>query len=228
MERIAAPRPRPRREDRRRTGIDKSQFPIAPERGERERLNPGGSKAGRKQGLRRKAEMKRGGEGAGLTRKTRLSCRNQLRAAERRQRDFGEYGDFYIPLLPCAACAPGFYAPDGGLPARVRGHLIEIASCPTTALPDPSVPAHMRSRGAGGEARHILPQCWDHHELHHEGARTFEDVTGLDTLSTASRLWTVFYPAMEEDPDSLVPAALRARLPRVDRRLWIFVRDGEE
>ena len=33
----------------------------------------------------------------------------------------------------------------------------------------PSVPHHSRSRGAGGEDRHCVPLCWEHHSEAHDG-----------------------------------------------------------
>lgn len=49
--------------------------------------------------------------------------------------------------------------------------------------------AHARSRGAGGDRRHLVPLCTGHHrEQHDKGVQTFAERHGLDLLREAERI----------------------------------------
>jgi hypothetical protein len=53
----------------------------------------------------------------------------------------------------------------------------------------PSEAAHVRSRGAGGTWRDIVPLCRDHHrEQHAIGIQTFEATYGLDLAAIAAHI----------------------------------------
>jgi hypothetical protein len=49
--------------------------------------------------------------------------------------------------------------------------------------------AHVKSRGAGGTWRDLIPLCWRHHgEQHAVGVRTFAARHGLDLAAAAAAL----------------------------------------
>ena len=49
--------------------------------------------------------------------------------------------------------------------------------------------AHAKSRGAGGDRRHLIPLCAAHHaEQHRRGVRTFEHLYDLDLRAEADRI----------------------------------------
>jgi hypothetical protein len=51
----------------------------------------------------------------------------------------------------------------------------------------PSDPHHVRSRGAGGTAKDLVPLCHAHHvEVHAAGRRTFEEAHGVDLRTVAA------------------------------------------
>ena len=50
----------------------------------------------------------------------------------------------------------------------------------------PSEPHHVKSRGAGGKAEHLVPLCHEHHrELHGSGHRTFQEKHNVDLVREA-------------------------------------------
>ena len=50
--------------------------------------------------------------------------------------------------------------------------------------------SHVKSRGAGGKAKDLVPMCPDHHsEMHTLGIRTFESNYSIDLATEAARLW---------------------------------------
>jgi len=60
--------------------------------------------------------------------------------------------------------------------------------CATCARAPPSEASHARSRGAGGAAEHLIPQCRHcHQELHDRGVRTFETCHRENLMSLASK-----------------------------------------
>lgn len=86
-----------------------------------------------------------------LRRKTRLNPVDEERAARLRREQFGGKAE-WIRSLPCATC-----------PRR-----------------PPSDPSHVKTRGAGGKAKHLIPQCHeDHVEFHSAGIETFHERRGL-------------------------------------------------
>lgn len=99
--------------------------------------------------------------GAPLERKTRLAPVNRERRAKLRAIQFGAHADV-IRSLPCCACG----------------------------RPGPSDPHHVRSRGAGGDRRHIAPLCRaDHDALHRMGRASFEAARSVDLAAVAAELW---------------------------------------
>lgn len=106
--------------------------------------------------------MKRGGP---LKRRTRLKPRNDERLARRRAKEFGPQAEL-CRSLPC--CVPGCR----------KG--------------PPSDPAHVRSRGAGGDDSDTVPMCRKHHtEQHATGIETFQQRYGLDLRAEALRLASI-------------------------------------
>lgn len=98
-------------------------------------------------------------------RKTKLRQRNPERLARLRRKQFGEHADF-IRSLPCA----------------LRGHDAGICG--------PSEAAHVRSRGAGGTAKDLVPLCQRHHaEQHSMGILTFQEHYEIDLQAIADDLW---------------------------------------
>ncbi|RUP35810.1 MAG: hypothetical protein EKK60_16890 [Gordonia sp. (in: high G+C Gram-positive bacteria)] len=108
--------------------------------------------------------MRRGGPLARrspLKRKTRLAPVNRKRAAARRAEAFGGRGEAVRGM----ACLVG-----QGCHGRIHA-------------------AHVRSRGAGGTRRDLVPLCELHHrEQHQRGIRTFEAAHGLDLSGEAARV----------------------------------------
>ena len=86
---------------------------------------------------------------------------NRRRAAERRRENFGERA-VYVRGMPC---------------------LVGV-SCS-----GPIEAAHVRSRGAGGTRRDLVPLCQAHHrEQHQRGKRSFAESHGLDLEAAAARV----------------------------------------
>src|SRR5690606_3775495 len=96
-----------------------------------------------------------------LRRETRIRPVNPARRRARYARDFGAYAET-IRALPCSVCG----------------------------APGPSDPHHVRSRGAGGDRRDLVPLCRTHHREYHDvGRRTFEARRGVDLAQVAAELW---------------------------------------
>jgi hypothetical protein len=82
---------------------------------------------------------------------------NQRRKAERFQLAFGDKGE-WVRQMNCVVC----------------GRL-------------PSVAAHVKSRGAGGTAKDLVPLCPNHHfEQHAVGIRTFDRLHDIDLTTLAA------------------------------------------
>lgn len=109
--------------------------------------------------LKRSASLKRG---APLARHTRLRPVNKERKLERYEQAFGDRAEL-IRAMPCLLLGSGCWGP------------IEAA--------------HVRSRGAGGTKRDLVPLCSAHHrEQHDQGTKTFAARHGLDLRAAADRL----------------------------------------
>ncbi len=74
-----------------------------------------------------------------------------------------------------------------------KGEWIRGLECATCGAPPPSDPSHVKSRGAGGKAADLIPQCRRcHRRLHDVGRRTFEVEEGVDLAELVERyeaLW---------------------------------------
>lgn len=98
---------------------------------------------------------------ANLQRRKRIKARNAARAKRARARDFGPRDrQEWV----------------NGLPSVVSGR-------------GPCVPHHVRSRGAGGTDKEIVPlTVAEHEEVHRIGRQSFEARYGLDLASEARRV----------------------------------------
>lgn len=97
-----------------------------------------------------------------LTRRTRLRPVNRERRLERYAAAYGDRGAL-VRAMPCVC----------------RGNECE----------GPIEAAHVRSRGAGGTRRDLVPLCSRHHlQQHSKGIRTFECETGIDLAAAAARI----------------------------------------
>jgi len=104
-----------------------------------------------------------------LKRRTRLKRVNTRRHGKRWTSQYGSLERVeWIASLPCALCG----------------------------APPPSVNMHVRSRGAGGKARHIIPACSVCHGLAHSaGHKTLYAERGvteqgmLDAAAALDRAW---------------------------------------
>ncbi len=71
---------------------------------------------------------------------------------------------------------------------------IRELDCATCGASAPSDPSHVRSRGAGGTAADLIPQCRACHQRMHETGRwTFEEEVGVDLDDLVERyevLWS--------------------------------------
>ena len=98
------------------------------------------------------------------TPRTPLPARNPERLKRRRDLQFGPKAE-WIRTLPCATCK----------------------------APTPSDPSHVRSRGAGGTAADLIPQCRAcHRQLHDRGRWTFEKEMSVNLVELVERyegLW---------------------------------------
>ncbi|MEL7058619.1 MAG: hypothetical protein AAGN46_01195 [Acidobacteriota bacterium] len=136
--------------------------------------------------MERRTPLRRGGP---IQRKTELRRggpirrRNPERAAKAYARAFGDKAA-WIRSLPCSTCrAPG-----------------------------PSDPSHVRSRGAGGTAADLIPQCRRCHQRYHQiGAGSFAAEVGVDLRDLAAS-YEAFWQAMQA-----LPPALRHRRPWTNR-----------
>src|SRR5690606_17013826 len=96
-----------------------------------------------------------------LRRETPIRRVNPRRRRKRYARDFGDYA-VTVRALSCCVCD---------------------ASAP-------SDPHHVKSRGAGGDRRDLVPLCRTHHREYHDvGRRTFEARHGVDLAAIAADLW---------------------------------------
>jgi hypothetical protein len=100
---------------------------------------------------------------SGLQRHEEMKRRNEKRRAKRYARDFGTRAEA-VREMPCLVC----------------GHV-------------PSEPAHVRSRGAGGDRRSVVPLCGPfagghHREQHTRGIQTFQRKYGIDLHAEAARI----------------------------------------
>lgn len=96
-----------------------------------------------------------------LARKRRLRQRDAKRLRKLQEKQFGDHAT-YIRSLPCCACN----------------------RCP------PSEPAHVKSRGAGGTAKDLVPMCAYHHRKQHGlGIATFQRLYQIDLRGLADQLW---------------------------------------
>jgi len=95
--------------------------------------------------------------------RTELRRSNPTRARKRERENFGDRAPI-VRAMPCLAASSNTCA--GEIHA-----------------------AHAKSRGAGGNRRHLIPLCqFHHHEQHQHGVRTFEAAHGLDLLAAADTL----------------------------------------
>lgn len=108
--------------------------------------------------------------------KPRRTSRGKRRA-RLRAKDFGERAAAVKAMSCLAFTRPAlFYGPrsDGRTPCAGE---IE--------------PAHAKSRGAGGDRRHLVPLCSGHHrEQHTRGVLTFQTKYQLNLLAEADRIAT--------------------------------------
>lgn len=94
-----------------------------------------------------------------------LRRQNRKRAAKRRAEDFGERGAA-VRAMPCLIASK-----------HTCGGAIEAA--------------HAKSRGAGGDRRHLVPLCsLAHREQHDRGVATFQTKHGVNLLAEADRIAT--------------------------------------
>lgn len=90
---------------------------------------------------------------------------NRKRAAARQVADFGERGAA-IRAMPCLIAD-----------AHTCGGKMEAA--------------HAKSRGAGGDRRHLVPLCsLAHREQHDRGVATFQQKYGVNLLEESTRIAT--------------------------------------
>lgn len=100
--------------------------------------------------------------------RTPLNPVNRERKARRYERDFGDYAAT-IRNLPCCVC--------GRVPRP----------------PTYSHPHHVRSRGAGGDKRDLVPVCHREHLLIHlMGRESFEARYEISLASIAADLWSQY------------------------------------
>ena len=113
--------------------------------------------------LRRHTWMKR----TALAPGGRLPAVNRERAAKRNAENFGTRA-VAVRAMPCLCSRPRHLG--SGCSGRIEA-------------------AHVRSRGAGGNRRHLIPLCLAHHrEQHDHGIKTFADKYSLDLHAEAERI----------------------------------------
>lgn len=109
--------------------------------------------------LKRGKSLKRGTK---LARRISLRPVNRERRVERYEQAFGDRGEL-VRAMPCLLLGNGCWGP------------IEAA--------------HVKSRGAGGTRRDLVPLCSRHHEQQHtRGIKTFAEEHGLDLRAAADRI----------------------------------------
>lgn len=113
-----------------------------------------------------------------LRRKKRLKPVNAKRRRARRTANFGERAQA-VRNMRCLC----------------KGKMAHIGLAPGVSFmhEDPCAgvvePAHVKSRGAGGNRRHLVPLCTKHHaEQHQAGIETFQRTYGLDLRAEAERI----------------------------------------
>lgn len=119
-----------------------------------------------------------------LRRHTRINPVNRKRKAERFARDYGERGEA-VRAMACLA--------ETAIRTEFRGMttLDQLADAGRrwTRCRGPVVAAHVRSRGAGGDRRSLVPLCQGHHdEQHHVGVKRFAERYRLDLEGEAERV----------------------------------------
>jgi hypothetical protein len=80
------------------------------------------------------------------------------------------------------------YARDFGPHAEwIRAQQCSVPAC-TVPHCDPH---HVRSRGAGGTSRDLVPLCREHHgQVHHYGRITFENMYRVNLILASVLLWS--------------------------------------
>lgn len=117
----------------------------------------------RRTGIKRRTPLRRS---ASLSRKTPLSPRNVGRRARAFAEAFGERGAA-VRAMPCLC----------------------LDLLPYDRCSGPIEAAHVRSRGAGGTRRDLVPLCQRHHRAQHsEGIKSFANGFGLDLQAEAQRI----------------------------------------
>ncbi len=89
-----------------------------------------------------------------------LNPYNRKRRKKLYEKNFGDYAAI-IRAMPCCVC--------GRRP--------------------PSDPAHVRSRGAGGTKRDLVPLCRRCHDEQGHGIKTFQRKHDIDLVALAASLW---------------------------------------
>lgn len=116
--------------------------------------------------LTRRTPLKRGKplrRSGSLKRGARLRPTNPERKLERYARNYGDRGAI-VRAMPCLLLAAG------GCKGAVEA-------------------AHVKSRGAGGDRRSLVPLCMGHHnEQHTQGAKTFAAKYEVDLSAAAARI----------------------------------------
>lgn len=139
-------------------------------------------------------------EGTEAHRWSTLPHENKRRKGRRRAEDFGPHGDWIIPALPCAV---GFKEWWSRVSDETLAAMMDAALWDKGRYATPSVPAHAKSRGAGGRRWDLVPLApLLHSEQHAVGIETFQATHGVDLSALASRLWRLSPArALEENVD---------------------------
>ncbi|HET7234534.1 MAG TPA: hypothetical protein VFJ16_31265 [Longimicrobium sp.] len=95
--------------------------------------------------------------------RARLRPLNPERRKRLREEQYGPHHQLFH-ALPCAECFPERYATHRACLETV------LAALPRLGWRR-SDPAHVKSRGAGGKARHVLPGCFTHHRVIEHGLK---------------------------------------------------------
>ena len=119
-------------------------------------------------------------------RRTRLRPFNRRRMEQRERENFGDWAEI-IRALPCANCAPEFYADNDELLSRIYRHLAAVARLPRASRSICEA-SHALSRGAGGDKSWLVPQCPRHHAEYGQGEETFTLRHGSMRM-LAQQLW---------------------------------------
>ena len=70
--------------------------------------------------------------------------------------------------------------------------LIRAMDCivATSNCEGPMQATHVKSKGAGGKAKDLVPLCFFHHSLQHNmGILSFQNLYAIDLAAEAKRLW---------------------------------------